>query len=108
MSESKKDSLLSVEVEDGELVIRIGSGTMAFALELSAENNPFDEDLNDFKRLFRVTKPLVLASDIRTELCREAEDGSTPLTRLLDSMYFAAIDAGTDGVRECPKLKKKK
>lgn len=100
MPELGKEAGLTVEVEDGQLVIRIGVGTLAFRWENCEENNPFIHSRNDFKRLWKVTKPEVFARDVRIALCAEGEDGSTPVTKLLDAACLAAIEDGSDGVRE--------
>lgn len=97
----KEEQPLRVEVTpDGELVIRIGIGTLAFAAEHMEINNPFDEDTENFKRLWRVIEPMEFANDVRRALCDEGEDGSTPLTELLDAASWAAIEDGSLGCVE--------
>jgi hypothetical protein len=53
----------------------------------------------DFRREWRVNDAGQFAEDVKVELCREGEDGSTPLTRLLDAMCLAAIEAGSAGIK---------
>lgn len=98
---SGHDKPLTVNVTgDGELVIRIGIGTLAWASDHQENNNPFDEKANGFRRLFRVTDAVEFAREVRVELCREEEDGSTPLTDLLDKVCWNAIENGCFGIEE--------
>lgn len=89
---------LKVGVEGDELVIRIGVDTLVFAFEIGEENNPFDEAANDFRRSFKVTNKYRFAKGVGHGLCVEGEDGSTPLTRILDEAYIRAVenDEGVD------------
>lgn len=95
---------LSVEVQDGDLVIRIGINVLAFACDRSNENNPFDDRANDYRQMFQVTDPLEFAKDVRIALCAEGEDGSTLMTDLLDKVCMEAIYQGSTGVREVNNL----
>jgi hypothetical protein len=89
---------LSVEVEGDELVIRIGVDTLVFAFETSEDNNPFDEDTDDFRREFKVTDKHEFAKGVANSLRDEEEDGSTPITKILDEAYIGAVesDMGVD------------
>jgi hypothetical protein len=101
--EGGRSTDLSVEVTaPGELVIRIGIDTLAFALERMEETNPFNEDLNDFRQLYRIVDPVEFAKDVSSALCDEGygDSGSTPLTRLLDASCLAAIESGSLGCEE--------
>ena len=91
---------LSVKVDKGELVIRIGIKTLAFACERMDACNPYDEDLKDYKLLYRIVDPFAFAKDVKCELNKEEEDGSTPLTSLFDSVMLKAIENGNLGVEE--------
>lgn len=95
---------LSVEVQDGDLVIRIGINVLAFACDRSNDNNPFDDLANDFRQTFKVADPLEFAKDVRIDLCAEREDGSTLMTDLLDKVCMEAIYQGSAGVQEVNKL----
>lgn len=83
-----------------QLSFRIGLGTLAYAFNRSDYNNPFDEPTNDFKQQFMVTNPELFAKEVCRAMNDEAEDGSTPLTRFLDSMMQAALENGCEGVEE--------
>jgi hypothetical protein len=85
---------------DGELTIRIGVNVLAYSFNRQEENNPYDEETGGFKRLWRVTDAVEFAKEVHSELCREEEDGSTPLTALLDKVCWNAIDNGCFGVEE--------
>jgi len=89
---------LTIGVEGEELVIRIGVDTLAFAFETGEENQPFDREANDFRRSWKVVDPYKFAKGVGNALCNEEEDGSTPLTKILDEAYIAAVesDEGVD------------
>ncbi len=85
---------LTIGVEGDELVIRIGVDTLAFAFETGEENQPFDEKANDFRRSWKVIAPRDFAKGVANALCDEEEDGSTPLTGILDAAYIRAVEEG--------------
>ena len=82
---------LTVKIEKDELVIRIGIGTLAF----SADECPLfyngERDCSDVK----VIDPPEWAKDVLRELEREEEDGSTPVTELIDKAMSDAVDQGS-------------
>ena len=87
-------------MEGGHLNLSIGIRTLAFAFENSEANNPFDEDFCDTKRQFSISDPLQFAEDVKHEMSREGEDGSTPLTRFLDLMMDEAVSQGSLGIHD--------
>ncbi len=84
-------SVLRVEVVDGKLLIEIGIETLAFAFESQPEN----------EGTWKVSDQLEFAKDVCRALNDESEDGSTPLTRLLDEMMEFAADQGSLGIADC-------
>lgn len=92
------DKYLTYEVVDDELVVRIGIDTLAFAADHSDLFNPFDEDKNDFVQRWKVIDNLEWAKDVVREINREEEDGSSPLTNLLDKASENALDQGSIAV----------
>jgi len=105
--QSGHDRPLAVNVTGGgELTIRIGINTLAFRFNRQEDNTPYDEKANGFKRLYRVVDAVEFAKKVRTKLCREEEDGSTPLTDLFDKVCRNAIDNGCFGVEEDGRDKK--
>ena len=84
------------------LVIRIGLASLAFAADHSDLFNPYDPEKNDFVRQFQVTDEEEWAEDVRRELTREEEDGSSMLTNLFDKAFEKALDQGSIGVEETP------
>jgi hypothetical protein len=90
---------LTVGVEGDELVIRIGVDTLTFAFETGEENQPFDEKANDFRRSWKVVDKHRFAKGVANAVCDEEEDGSTPLTKILDEAYIKAVE-GDYGVDE--------
>ena len=89
---------LTIGVEGDELVIRIGVDTLQFAFETGEYNQPFDDEANDFRRSWKVTDKHKFARGVGNALCNEEEDGSTPLTKVLDEAYIHAVedDMGVD------------
>ena len=86
---------LEVGVEENQLVIRIGVDTLAFAFEVGEENNPY---VSNFVRSWKVTDKHRFAEGVANRLCNEEEDGSTPLTNILDVAFIQAVedDMGVD------------
>lgn len=95
-----KDTPLSIKLENEELVIRIGVGTVAWAFEHSIENNPYMADLGDFRQRAYVTDSVGFANDVRRALYDEREDGSTILTDLLDKAQEDAYQDGSEHTEE--------
>jgi len=89
---------LTIGVEGDQLVIRIGVDTLAWCFEISDENQPYDEKVDDFRRSWKVVDRHKFAKGIGIGLQDEEEDGSTPLTKILDEACIRAIedDMGVD------------
>jgi hypothetical protein len=89
---------LTIGVEGDELVIRIGVDTLQFAFETGEDNQPFDDEVDDFRRSWKVTDKHKFARGVGNALCNQDEDGSTPLTKVLDEAYIHAVedDMGVD------------
>jgi hypothetical protein len=100
MFQSGNDTPLTVAVEGGQIVVRIGIGTNAWAFEHNNENNPFDDAKNDFVQKYKITDPMEFAQDVVCAMQDEGEDGSTSLTDFLDKMNEAAVNDGSMGVEE--------
>lgn len=91
---------LEVEVKNYELVIRIGLESLAYAADQSDLFNPYDPEKYKFVRQFQVTDAEDWAEDIKRELTREEEDGSSMLTNLFDKAFEKALDQGSLGVKD--------
>ena len=91
-----KNCPLTVEVTKSELVIRIGINTLAFA----AEHNPdlFDPETNKTPPYRRIVNKIALAKDTANALLEERENGSTPISRVLDECIESAIEGGSEAV----------
>lgn len=100
-----RDKPLDAKVEDDKLIIEIGIDTLAGAFENGPDNNPYDDKIDDFIKLFKVVNCEGFAHDVAGALNSEREDGSSILTDLLDK---ACIDAVYDGSEHVVELKKKK
>ncbi len=87
--QDKRELPLKVEVKDDHLCFAIGIDTLAFAFENG-----------EFAGEFKVGDQAQFAQDVCDELNREGEDGSTPLTRLLDQMMSEAAEQGSLGLKE--------
>lgn len=91
---------LDVKIERGALVVRIGIGTLAFAVTYADWANPYDEAIGDYVRSFAITDVPQFATDVMHEMLREREDGSTPLSDFIDRMSEEAINQGSLGLHE--------
>lgn len=98
MSKTLAGKPLTIGVEGDELVIRIGVDTLQFCFETGEENQSYDEKEEDFRRAFKVVDKYEFAKGVGSALCNEEEDGSTPLTKVLDEAYIHAVedDRGVD------------
>ena len=84
------------KIVDGELVIRLRIGTLANAAKYSEY---FDNCAEEGTTL-KITDEAEFAESIANSLNREAEDGSTPITRMLDKATEWVCEQGEDGVEE--------
>jgi hypothetical protein len=89
---------LNIQIENGELVIRIGVPTLAWAAEHMIEATDFNDQANVFEQAWTVTDPAEFAKGVLDELLREEEDGSNLVTKMFDKAFLAAIDNGAEGV----------
>lgn len=92
-----KDQPLSAKLEGDELVIRIGIDTLAWAAEAERRETCFWEydEVRDYVQKWKIVDDRGWAEDVLHELKREEEDGSSPLTNLLDKMSEKALDQGS-------------
>lgn len=95
-------SPLTVAMERGALVIRIGADTLAHALKYAEWAVTFDEAKDDYVQPYKVVDAKELAKDVGHEMLREREDGSSPLSDFLDAMTKAAIEDGSISVEDDP------
>lgn len=86
---------LSVSVQDGELVIRIGVDALAMAFAYSDWANQYDEGDDAYIRNVAITDTIRFAKDVALAMQHEEENGSSPLTDLLDSATQAAVEDGS-------------
>ena len=89
-----RERRLTVEIKRGELVIRIGIGTLAFC----ADECPLFYNGEKDKSDVRVINPDEWAKDVARELDQEEEDGSTLVTEMLDKAMSNAVDNGSIAV----------
>ena len=91
---------LTVKIERGALVIRIGAEVLAHAMKYAEWNVKYDEDKVDYVQQCKVIDPVILAEDTMWAMLQEREDGSTPLSDFIDKMTEAAVDDGSLGIAE--------
>jgi len=100
-SDAGKDGMPpKAEVKANHLCLGIGISTLAWAFEHGENNNPYNESTHDFKQRYRISDLLQFANDVCHEMNDEGEDGSTPLTRFLDSMMDRAVEQGSLGIHD--------
>lgn len=92
---------LTIGVEGDQLVIRIGVDTLAYCYEISEANHRWDDNEDEYLKQWRVTDKHKFAKGVAIGLRDEEEDGSTPITRILDDACIRAIenDMGIDEVK---------
>lgn len=95
---SKKLDPLSYKVVNGEIIIRMGIDTLAYCTQFLDDFKPYDDEAGDWVEKFRVSDSLEFAKDVVSEMSREEEDGSTPLTDFLDKVCINALDNGSIGI----------
>lgn len=95
---------LEVTVSNKVLRISIGVDILASAFDFSEFAKQFSSDLGEEVQLFKVEDPVAFAKDVKNELEREEEDGTTPVHKLLDAACEAAVENGSEAVLEHPDL----
>lgn len=95
-----RNAPLDCKIEDGEVIIRIGVDTLSFAAQSREPFTQYDDTVGDWRKFWIVSDADQFALDVRQEMIREEEDGSSPLTNLLDKMFENALDQGSLGVQE--------
>lgn len=96
-----KTQPLSCKVEGDELVIRIGIDTLAWAAQSERRDTPFwvyEWEKAEYVPRWKIISNLEWAKDVAREINREEEDGSSPLTNLLDKASENALDQGSIAV----------
>lgn len=83
-----------VRIVKGDLVIRISARALAFA----TNNHPEFWDGENDKQRVKVTDRKQWVQATRNALEREEEDGSTPVTRMLDAAVAYAVEQGEEGI----------
>lgn len=84
------------QVIDGKLVISLSVQTLAVAAGLCEYFQQCAE--NGYK--LKITDETVFANSVARALNREEEDGSTPITRMLDDAFEWVSEQGEDGLIE--------
>lgn len=89
----RMDRPLTCKIESGQLVIRVGFDVLEFAAT-EPDYGPFRE----WKVQPKVIDKKAWAKDICDELLKEEEDGSSPLSNLLDEVILKAGENGSIGL----------
>lgn len=89
-----RDMPLDANVEDDQLVIRIGIDTLKFSAEFGPVFYDYDRHQASNGPYVKILDARVLAEDVIRELLREKEDGSSPLSDMLDEALVAAMEEG--------------
>ena len=83
-------------IVDGKILISISIENLAHA----AMNGEYFFACAEEGSPLRITNPSVFAESVALGLNREEEDGSTPVTRLLDDAIKWVCEQGEEGVDE--------
>lgn len=89
---------LTIQIEEDELVIRVGVDTLA----LAASHSPyfFNPDEPYLEEYMGIDNPYILMEDVIRELNKEKEDGTTPVHLLLDDAIYSAYEDGSLAFKE--------
>jgi len=95
---------LRCEVTGGRLVISVGINVLAFAAADPEVGTfvEYDDITETFWPRYRVVDKNEFAKDCACAITREEEDGSSPLSKLLDQAARDAADDGCTGLEENP------
>lgn len=82
-------------LKDGALQVVIPLENLRYA----AEHHPgLDETSDEMVPVLKITDLETFAKDVVLAINAEAEDGSTPLIRLLDAAIVEAVESGSEGI----------
>lgn len=96
-----RDLPLTVTFDGKHLAIAIGINVLAHAAHESDFFNAYDPAVQDYNLKLKVRDYAAFANTIARLLENEdAEDGSSPFTRLLDEMFIKAAEDCDSGVEE--------
>lgn len=84
------------QIIDGRLVISLSVSNLANAARLS---DYFFQSAEEGTEL-QIDSEHYFAESVSKALNDEAEDGSTPITRMLDQAFEWVVENGADGVKE--------
>ena len=85
---------LNCKLKNGVLTIEVGIQTIKFA----AENHESFWQPETDKFALVVSDAARFAKDVRCALLDEEEDGSTPMSRMLDAAIKSAVEYGSEGL----------
>lgn len=91
-----RDNEVKAKIIEGRLVISLRVSTLAHAVRHS--QHFFDCEENGTK--LKITNEAVFAASVAQALNREEEDGSTPITRMLDDAVEWVSEQGEEGIEE--------
>ncbi len=100
-----KETPLTVNLRNGELVIKIGINVIANAIARGNDFHAYAEKSGEYLRNFAIVDAAEFAKDVSIALTYEEEDGSSPISKLLDEMGQSAIDDGSTGVEHNQAIK---
>lgn len=84
------------QIVDGKLVISLRISTLAHA----ARNSEHFFNCAESGTPLKITDETMFATSVANALNREEEDGSTPITRMLDEATEWVIEQGEEGIEE--------
>lgn len=90
-----KDQPLRCTIEDEKLIISIGIDTLAFC---AREHPDFWNGEDDNTPNINVTDSAIFAREVQREMEKEAENGSTLVSRMMDKAISGAYEDGCEGV----------
>lgn len=92
------DQELKIEIQNDELIIRIGISTLAVAARNCQYCDAIIMDHDADEEAVKITDEKVFAESILLALKREEEDGTTLVHKMLDSATEYVVEYGENGI----------
>lgn len=89
------DTPLRVVIKNNKLIIEIGLDTLKYAAEHCPRFYEYDKHIESGPPYCEVIDKMELAHDMVRALLYEKEDGSTPISDLIDECFVAAWGDGS-------------
>jgi len=83
----------NIELTDTEIIIRVPIGALKYAVEIACDN-----EFVYGRHNYTVSDSKEALKSLYYELCKEKEDGTTLVDRMLDKAVIGCIEDGAEGI----------